>query len=391
MKCILCSAEIEEGMTECPRCGSSFNIPNNNVDNPPAVETMPDQVVTPVEPVAPVAPVDTVQPTVPVEPVTPAEPVAPVNPVEVNAVVPPVNNTPVPPQTPIMPTQANYDSNMNDNGNNNSSIFPYILIAIVLVGIGAVVYLILSGHNIFGDKVTEDLDSTTTTQINGDTSTTVSTTQGNLVTTTTGIEKTTVTADLNQENLITDIDNYTTTYTITLSADGVSMSIKISGIVDQKNKKDSLKVTTSMSGASATVPAYYDFNTGYIYMEDPNNKGSWVKQKTSDPFNDLKSYINKMNNNKDVTKVDEGHYRIKISKEEMKGMVNQSGIDLSLIKGDPVMDIYTKDGYIIRIETDMSNVIQGISKYKIVQNFSLYNQSGDVVIPQNIIDNAKNY
>lgn len=406
MKCILCSAEIEEGMSACPKCGSSYGLPQAEPTTPPVEESAPvvqnETPSAPVEPVAPAAPLAPEVPAAPVAPVQPIEPVtpvvapAPIQPIEqpnmVNQNVGMVNMNNIPESPAPQPMQGNFDySNtqpVQESG--SSSVIPYIFIGIIIIAIGYVGFLFATGHKLFGkEDITEDLPSTTTVQ--GSSVTPTSTVTTDPTEPTSGIVKTTVKADLNNENLIVDIDNYTTTYTISLTASGTSMSFKISGVVDQKNKKDSLKVTTTMSGGSVTVPAYYDYNTGYIYMENPSSKGTWLKQKTSDPFTDLKTYISRMNNNKDVTKVDEGHYRIKITKEEMKGMVSQSGVDLSLIKGDPVMDIYTKDGYITKIETDMSNVIQGVSKYKIVQTFSLYDQSGEVTIPQDIINNAKNY
>ncbi|MCR4581156.1 MAG: hypothetical protein K5666_01420 [Bacilli bacterium] len=373
MKCIFCSTELQEGMTACPTCGSS--VPNTN-----------NEVQTPVEPVQESAPVvqEATQPVevapavaTPVAPVEPVQPVAPVQTVD-NYVNPNyANNTNTNYQT-------NYEQGNADSG--SSSIVPIIFILIILGALGFCGYLFLSGNNIFKPEsaIVED-DKTTTT-------TTTTTTASNSTTTTAvqpGTTTTTVPVNLNDEKLITDIDNYKASSTITLTASGTTMTIKLSGVVDEKNKTEYLTMITTTSGAYGSANVYYDGNSGYLYMEDNSKKGTWTKQKSDDSNFNLKSYIDLYNSMQNVTKIDEGHYKVKVSKDEYKKLMTQSGVDSSLIKGDATLDIYTKDGYITKIEADMSKLISGIDKFKIVNTFSDYNTAGSVVIPQTVISNAK--
>ena len=382
MKCIFCSTELQEGMTACPTCGSSVPNTNNEVQTPaepvqestPVVQEAPQPVVNPTN--MGTVNMNNVQPA-PVQPIEPVQPVAPVQPVD-NYVNPNyVNNTNTNYQT-------NYEQGNADSG--SSSIVPIIFILIILGALGFCGYLFLSGNNIFGPEsaIVED-DKTTAT-------TTTTTTASNSTTTTTAVQPgttTTVPVNLNDEKLITDIDNYKASSTITLTASGTTMTIKLSGVVDEKNKTEYLTMITTASGAYGSANVYYDGNSGYLYMEDNSKKGTWTKQKSNDSNFNLKSYIDLYNSMQNVTKVAEGHYKVKVSKDEYKKLMTQSGVDSSLIKGDATLDIYTKDGYITKIEADLSKLISGIDKFKIVNTFSDYNTAGSVVIPQTVISNAK--
>ena len=375
MKCIICSTEIKEGMTECPRCGSSYGIPQ-----PEKKEEVKEEPV-----VEPQAEVKEEPPQVEVPPVveTPAV-LHPSQPDTTSLSTVEVGNISEPPV--MQPTNNNYDNNDQETDNGSSSIIIIVFIIIIAVGLGYVGYLFITGQNMFDNSAIVEDDNTTTT------TTTTSTTTSQTTTISTTVEPTTPTttvkANLNTENLITTIDNYTISSTIKLTMNGTTLTITTNGVVDQKNKKDSYRVTTSTSGRSATVKAYYDYNTGYLYMLDPTTN-SWIKQRNTEKYIDLASYINKLNSNS-VTKVGEGHYKVTMTKQELKGMTGQSGVDSASIKGDLDIDIYTENGYIVKMEADFSKVISGVSYYKITNKFSKYDTSGEVVIPQDIINTAKN-
>jgi flagellar basal body-associated protein FliL len=369
----MCSTEIKEGMTSCPRCGSSYGIPQPETKE----EVKEEQVV---------------EPQAEVKEETPQVEVPPV--VEQPAVVtpPPTDNSlstveigNINEQPNIQPTNNNSDNNNQEPENGSSSIIIIVFIIIIAVGLGYVGYLFITGQNMFDNSAIVEDDNTTTT-----TTSTTTTSQSTTVSTTVEptTPTTTVKANLNTENLITKIDNYTISSTIKLTMDGNTLTITTNGVVDQKNKKDSFRVTTSTSGRSATVKAYYDYNTGYLYMLDPTTN-SWIKQRNTEKYIDLASYINKLNSNS-VTKVGEGHYKVTMTKQELKGMTGQSGVDSASIKGDLDIDIYTENGYIVKMEADFSKVISGVSYYKITNKFSKYDTSGEVVIPQDVINTAKN-
>ena len=69
-------------MSACPKCGSSYGLPQAETTTPPVEESVPVvQNETPSAPVEPVAPAAPVAPEVPAPPVAPVQPIEPVTPV----------------------------------------------------------------------------------------------------------------------------------------------------------------------------------------------------------------------------------------------------------------------------------------------------------------------
>lgn len=79
MKCISCQNEIQDGIINCPYCGTIQTV-NNGVNVAPVSGAQPIQPVQGAVPVQPVQTVQPVQPGVAVPPVPPVQPVQPVTP-----------------------------------------------------------------------------------------------------------------------------------------------------------------------------------------------------------------------------------------------------------------------------------------------------------------------
>ena len=87
-------------------------------------------------------------------------------------------------------------------------------------------------------------------------------------------------------------------------------------------------------------------------------------------------------------------FSMTISKEKMAEMLaDMNGEDNEMfeIASGFTMDIYTKDGYIVKIDMDLSELLTETgATYKMVITFSNFNNVGKITIPSSVIDNATN-
>ncbi|MBE6160304.1 MAG: zinc ribbon domain-containing protein [Lactobacillales bacterium] len=188
----------------------------------------------------------------------------------------------------------------------------------------------------------------------------------------------------------TSFNNYNIEIKMDMEMSGTSVNMVSTGVVDELHQKEYLKVsTTTMGLMTISNQIYYDFNKGVTYMTQPYGGDVWWKDSTTSQMVDLKKILEKLQNMKDVTKIDDNHYKIKMSGDDVKGLVASANTNVSNIKGNINVDVYTKDGYIVKLEYDFKDIVSGVDKFKTTIAFSNYNKAGDVNIPQTIIDNAK--
>lgn len=83
------------------------------------------------------------------------------------------------------------------------------------------------------------------------------------------------------------------------------------------------------------------------------------------------------------------HYKVDMSSEELEGLMSSAEVDSSTVGGNTYVDVYTKNGYITRLEYDCSDLIPGYDIFTAVINISNYDNAGDVEIPQVVIDNSQ--
>jgi len=188
----------------------------------------------------------------------------------------------------------------------------------------------------------------------------------------------------------TSFNNYNIEVRMDIEMSGTSVNTVSTGVVDELHQKEYLKVsTTTMGLMTVSNQIYYDFNKGVTYMTQPYGGDVWWKENTTSQMVDLKKILEKLQKMKDVTKVDENHYTIKMSGDDIKGLVTSANANTSSIKANINVDVYTKDGYIVKLEYDFKDIVSGVDKFKTTITFSNYNKAGDVNIPQTIIDGAK--
>ena len=174
-----------------------------------------------------------------------------------------------------------------------------------------------------------------------------------------------------------------------IKTSGITSSMVSTGVMDERHQKQYLDITTTTMGISLNNKMYHDFNTGYSYMTQPYGGDVWWKDKSASQTIDLKVILNKLISMKNVTKLDDNHYKVKMSKKDVTGLVASSNVNASTISGDIFVEVYTENGYITKLEYDFSKSIKGVEKFITIIKVSNYDNAGDVEIPQSIVDNAK--
>jgi hypothetical protein len=203
-------------------------------------------------------------------------------------------------------------------------------------------------------------------------------------------QKDTINKDENNVEKSTEkILNYRISMTISAEADGMRLKQSSSGVVDELHQREYLSIYTTLNGNGIGNEMYYDYNTGDIYTSEPGNNKIWTKQKGATEPVDQSYILSKLDDNSGVVTIDENHYQVKLSKKEMKKLMASDEFDLSLIKGDLFVDVYKENGHVVKLEYDFSDVIDGIDEFKLTVGFSSFNQAGDVVIPQEVLDGVK--
>lgn len=187
---------------------------------------------------------------------------------------------------------------------------------------------------------------------------------------------------------VTSFNNYNIEITMNTKASGIEVVQHSKGVVDELHQKEYLEVDTTTMGMTLSNKIYYDFNSGYTYMTQPYGGDAWWKEKGASQMVDLKKIYDKLISMENVTKVSDNHYKVKMTKEEIKGLMDSSDANTSAITGDVDVDVYTENNYIVKLEYDFSDMVSGIDEFTITINFSNFDKAGDVEIPQTVVDNA---
>lgn len=189
---------------------------------------------------------------------------------------------------------------------------------------------------------------------------------------------------------VTTFNNYNIEITMNTKVSGIEVKQYSKGIVDELHQKEYLDFDTTTMDITVSNKIYYDFNTGYTYMTQPYGGDVWWKEKGTSQMVDLGTILDKLISMENVTKISDNHYKVKMTKNDIKGLMSFANSDTSAIKGDVNVDVYTENGYIVKLEYDFSKMVSGFELFTTTIKFSNYDNAGDVEIPQTIIDNAKN-
>ena len=189
---------------------------------------------------------------------------------------------------------------------------------------------------------------------------------------------------------VTTFNNYDIEIEMNISIAGVTTNTISKGIMDEQHQKQYLNITTTSMGlVSLNNQMYHDFNTGYSYMTQPYGGDIWWKERSASKMVDLGVILDKLISMKNVTKIAENHYKVKMSKDDVRGLMTSGNANVSALSGDIYVEVYTENGYITRLEYDFTNMIKGFEKFTTTIKCSNYDSAGNVEIPQSIIDNAQ--
>lgn len=193
------------------------------------------------------------------------------------------------------------------------------------------------------------------------------------------------------KDFVTSIDNYSMDITMTVGIYGIESTSKIAGVVDQKHQKQYFESSVSTFGmVVSNYIMYNDLESGYsyTYMTEPYDEGTWYKDKGVSQLVDLEKILDQLINMKNVEKIDDSHYKVKMSNSDISGLMSSADVDSSMITGSILVDVYVENGYIKMLDYDFSDLISGLDSLKTTIKFSNYNKAGDVNIPQSVVDKA---
>ena len=281
------------------------------------------------------------------------------------------------------------NSNLNDNSGNNMNTFIkkkhtgliITLVGCLIVAIIAIAAIILwktSSNSVNGNDVnSNNIINTNSNNNNNNSSTNINTTNNS--------SNSNKTNDVN--NLITDFDNYNVDVTMDMKVSGISMSATFNGTVDEKNQIEYLKMNMSFMGMSITSETYTDFKNGITYMSEPIT-GGWVKETGANQMINLNDVLDSLINMENVTKIDDNHFKVQITGNDIMRLLDASDTDLEDIDGDINADVFTNNGYIEEIKYDFSNLMDEFEGFTMDMKISNYNNAGDVLIPSDVITSA---
>ena len=144
---------------------------------------------------------------------------------------------------------------------------------------------------------------------------------------------------------------------------------------------------------SQTMDEYTDFNKGvyYMYISVDKTKG-WYKESVEKNVFNPEKIITLLNTFNKEYKGD-GEYNISIEGDDLKNLLkdaNNEYIDIKKLAGKKITVNYTvENGYLKKTKYDMSQLIPGIKKAYVVQEFYDYNKEADIKIPDEVIKVAK--
>ena len=94
---------------------------------------------------------------------------------------------------------------------------------------------------------------------------------------------------------------------------------------------------------------------------------------------------------KDVQIIDDNHFKVKITNDDIKGLLETSDVTTGSITGDIYADVYTNNGYVEKIVYDFSNMTQVFDGLTLEMRISNYDKAGSVQIPSEAINSATEY
>lgn len=344
MKCLKCGAENGEGINFCTQCGSKLEQEIvNNIDNN-------EQIIN-------------------------------------ND----MNNNP----TNFSVGFDNCFSTQNNNSNNFNTQkqkkgHTGLILIIILLIIAAIVAFFLFFKKTDKDNTDNSNNSTNSTENQNNNSNNTNTTNNNNSNNNTPNNNNSNTTANNNNDSTVKFDNYKVKATMVMSISGIDVTTILSGTIDELNQKAYLKMDMNSMGMVISTETYTDYKTGYSYIKDPFSD-DWTKQNGGTQLVDLNGLSKQLKEMNNVTKIDDNHYKVQITADEIQGLLSTTDTDASVITGGIVADVYTENGYITRIYYDFSEMTDSFDTFTLDMTIYDYDKAGTVEIPSDIVESATEY
>lgn len=218
------------------------------------------------------------------------------------------------------------------------------------------------------------------------------------------------------------VDNYKMDMVVSVGISGSGMTMNIdmnlNGIVDEKNGKTKMSMSTNFLGQNINTEMYTDTKTeeGKVISYTKQNDDSWTKSVSdnedanADVAKAMQEIISSGDNLKKVKSdsKDVYTYEITIPAEKFASLMDMTGnesmsmVDKENLTGNITLKISIdkKTNNFTKFYMDMKEMLSSsmetseefkieISKAEFTINFSDYNKAGDVTIPSDVIESAK--
>ena len=190
------------------------------------------------------------------------------------------------------------------------------------------------------------------------------------------------------ESSMGTIKNYNIEIALSTKVGGIEVEQYSKGVVDEVHQTEYLESKTTTMGVSIDSELYQDFKTGYSYMSQPYSD-KWIKQKNGTNHFNLEEILTKLKSMENVTKINDNHYKIKMTKKEISNLIGNGSSNSYSVKGDAYIDVYVENEYITELKYDFSKMISGYDTFNSTIKFANYNNAGDVNIPSDVLSNAE--
>lgn len=208
------------------------------------------------------------------------------------------------------------------------------------------------------------------------------------------------------------------TFKIVMDVEGANFSMDM--IMDMDTDKDQDihgTASVNMFGIKEEVEMYAVTRDGYeySYMKTPEiDEWQYTKAEitTNEEEQQLKDEMNKMfdsmSNVKEVKSDRDGYTKLEVTVDmkQFSELLKEYGVDETLPEinqdSDMVMNLYVKDGYVYILEIDYAEMFKAfkgeedseeffnsLSEAKLTIEYSNFNKVDDIVVPEEIVNNAK--
>lgn len=267
-------------------------------------------------------------------------------------------------------------SNIEKKSNTGLIVALVIVIVAVIIGISVFILWKVNSNKVSGNNVESNNSINTNNTNNTNNNSNSNNNNSN-----------TKTSNSNNKDIVTKYDNYNIDIDLSMEVSGMSVDASFTGTVDQKNQVEYLKMSMNMLGMNMSSETYTDLKNGITYTSEPLT-GSWIKETGASQMVDLDEFLNELKNMKNVEKIDNDHFKIKITSEDIKGMLDASDVDLNSFDGEISADVFTNNGFIEEIKYDFGNISEELGTFKMNIKLSNYNKAGSITIPEEVIKSA---